>query len=235
MTQPSQPLPRRSDRSTSGRTTPGRGLRLVGPRSTDPGDTASPRSPDPAGRVDDAAARAVIGRLMAVRGARSAGVLSDRMSVASVDDPRADDAAAVLRWAGTAVGVLGGTGGGDVEDLLITTATSYHIIRTTGRVACVVHLELHRDRSNLAAARQEVAAAARSIVVEAVPPAAATPIGSTSGAPAPADTAGAPGSTDVHPAPVRGPDTAETRQPRATPTWLTLTVGDVLRYRRRRA
>ncbi|HSU12250.1 MAG TPA: hypothetical protein VLK57_23905, partial [Pseudonocardia sp.] len=64
----------------------------------------------------------------------------------------------VPRW-GTAVAAMFGTTSGDeLDDVMITGRRSYHLVRPLGPDASVlVYLRLDRSRSNLAAARRELA------------------------------------------------------------------------------
>jgi hypothetical protein len=65
----------------------------------------------------------------------------------------------VPRW-GTAVATMfGATSGDELDDVMITGRRSYHLVRPLGSGAEVlVYLRLDRSRSNLAAARRELAA-----------------------------------------------------------------------------
>jgi hypothetical protein len=66
----------------------------------------------------------------------------------------------VMEWGGAAAAFLATTGGDALDDLMITSHRSYHLVRPSApdsRQWLMVYLCLDRGRSNLAAARRELA------------------------------------------------------------------------------
>jgi hypothetical protein len=65
----------------------------------------------------------------------------------------------VARWGTAVAAMFDSTSGDDLDDVMITGRRSYHLVRPLGPTASVlVYLRLNRARSNLAAARRELAA-----------------------------------------------------------------------------
>jgi hypothetical protein len=65
----------------------------------------------------------------------------------------------VARWGTAVAAMFDTTSGDDLDDVMITGRRSYHLVRPLGPTASVlVYLRLDRARSNLAAARRELAA-----------------------------------------------------------------------------
>ena len=65
----------------------------------------------------------------------------------------------VPRWGTAVAAMFDATSGDELDDVMITGRRSYHLVRPLGAGAAVlVYLRLDRSRSNLAAARRELAA-----------------------------------------------------------------------------
>jgi hypothetical protein len=72
------------------------------------------------------------------------------------------DPAVVVEWGSAAAGFLAEASADDLDDVMITSRRSYHLLRQLGAGSprpLLVYLCLDRARSNLAAARRELAAA----------------------------------------------------------------------------
>jgi hypothetical protein len=88
----------------------------------------------------------------------------------------------VMEWGGSAAGFLASAGGDGLDDLMITSHRFYHLVRpveTGPRQLLMIYLCLDRGRSNLAAARRELAASwlRRQLAVASVGPAPQAPGG----------------------------------------------------------
>jgi hypothetical protein len=99
---------------------------------------------------------------------------------AGAGDPEGVVPYSVARW-GTAVAAMFDTTAGDeLDDVMIAGRRSYHLVRPLGVTTSVlVYLRLDRTRSNLAAARRELAGVRWSAAAPAVPrarPASAVPV-----------------------------------------------------------
>ena len=106
--------------------------------------------------------------------------------------------AALLTWAGGAARFLVEVDADDLDDLIVTSRRSYHLVRRVGTSASgrlLVYLCLDRARGNLAAARRELASArlqerltagTRAGAQQALPPAQACPPAAERGALRPA-------------------------------------------------
>ena len=78
---------------------------------------------------------------------------------ASTGDSQGVVAYSVPRWGTAVAAMFGATSGDELDDVMITGRRSYHLVRPLGAGAEVlVYLRLDRSRSNLAAARRELAA-----------------------------------------------------------------------------
>ena len=78
---------------------------------------------------------------------------------ASSGDSEGVVAYSVPRWGTAVAAMFGATSGDELDDVMITGRRSYHLVRPLGAGAEVlVYLRLDRSRSNLAAARRELAA-----------------------------------------------------------------------------
>ena len=78
---------------------------------------------------------------------------------ASTGDSEGVVAYSVPRWGTAVAAMFGATSGDELDDVMITGRRSYHLVRPLGAGAAVlVYLRLDRSRSNLAAARRELAA-----------------------------------------------------------------------------
>ena len=78
---------------------------------------------------------------------------------ASTGDSEGVVAYSVPRWGTAVAAMFGATSGDELDDVMITGRRSYHLVRPLGAGAEVlVYLRLDRSRSNLAAARRELAA-----------------------------------------------------------------------------
>jgi hypothetical protein len=102
---------------------------------------------------------------------RATGALLDEVGTSSVAPT------AVVELGGSAAGFLGIVAGDGMDDLMLTSHRSYHLVRPVvadSRQPLMIYLCLDRGRSNLAAARRELAAPAlhKRLAVASVGPAA---------------------------------------------------------------
>jgi hypothetical protein len=136
----------------------------------------------------------------------------------------------VARWGTAVAAMFDATSADELDDVMITGRRSYHLLRSLGPSASVlVYLRLDRPRSNLAAARRELATVRWGMAGHSSAPPPTAPAdrgaGSSREATSPAATAGsgarprAAGSTTRRPAepPKRSTPGAATRVPAALP------------------